>query len=556
MKYEQALEAVLARVAPTTTDEVFLRNAHGRALARELVAGVNLPGFDNSAMDGYAVRAGDTGPGRRLRVVGEVVTGHAPAVRVEAGCAVRIFTGAAMPAGADAVVRQERVRPAEGSIELLDTVEVGADVRAVGSDVRAGDRALGAGVVLDAGRLALLGGLGFGTVPVAARPRVALLATGSEVVAPGRPLGPCQVWDANTVALAAQAREAGAEPIVLEPVGDDAELIVSALSAVEAEVVVTTAGVSVGDYDAVHEAFERLGVETVFWRLAIRPGKPVRFGTRDGVLFFGLPGNPLAAQTTFETLVRPALLAMLGLPTQRPAVSARLATAFDKRRNVTYFNRGHLTVGRTGFAVTPTARHGSGMLGPSAQAGALLRIPDDTEHLAVGAPLRVDILRPDAMPAPPPAPRIVAVCAGGSNSGKTLWVCALVSALTRRGLRVGTIKHTHKDFDVPGKDSARHRDAGAKRVILSAHNGRSVLVPEPETTLADLVATELADMDLAIAEGFRSAGAEIPKLYVGDPDAAAHLDNVVGTLRRANAPIPDAAADAAAARLIGLLGLG
>jgi molybdopterin molybdotransferase len=555
MKYDAALQAVLDRCPTLPTETIPLMAAHLRALSEDVTAPCALPAFDNSAMDGYALRASDTGDGARLLVVGEVAAGHAPQVTVGPGQAVRIFTGATVPPGADAVVRQERVRRDGDTIELLDTLTPGADVRATGSDIAQGQRVLTRGVTLDPGRLALLAGLGIAEVPVVRRPRLLLLATGSEVIAPGGALSPGQVWDANTVALSAQAREAGAEVHCLDPVSDQPESIATALAAAMEgqDVVVTTAGVSVGDYDHVHEAFERLGVETVFWRLAIRPGKPVRFGFRGKTLFLGLPGNPLAAQTTFEVLVRPALMTMLGLDAQRPAVTARLTAPFPKRRNITYFNRGSLGVGRTGFTITPTSRHGSGMLGPSAEAGALLHVPHAAQELPAGAPLRVDILRPDAIPTPQAPPAILAVCAGGSNSGKTLWVCALVAALTRRGLRVGTVKHTHKDFDVPGKDSAQHRDAGAKRVILSANNGRSVLVPEPETSLEDLVATDLGDMDLVIAEGFRSAGAEIPKLFVGEPERATHLQNIVGFLRRANAPIGAEEGDAAADRLLGLL---
>jgi molybdopterin-guanine dinucleotide biosynthesis protein MobB len=148
------------------------------------------------------------------------------------------------------------------------------------------------------------------------------------------------------------------------------------------------------------------------------------------------------------------------------------------------------------------------------------------------------------------SPIVLAVCAAGSNSGKTLWVCALVAAFSRRGLRVGTVKHTHRDFDVPGKDSARHRDAGAQRVVLSARNGRAVLIPLPETTLGELVMTDLPDMDIVIAEGFRSAGPEIPKLFVGDADQAEGLEGVTGLLRLASAPIPDDEADRVADQIL------
>lgn len=555
MKYDAALQAVLERTPELELARIPLMQAHGRTLATDVVASVDLPGFDNSAMDGYAVRGEDTRPGVRLTVVGEVAAGHAPTVTVGAGQAARIFTGAMMPDGADAVVRQERVRARGEQIELLDAVAPGADLRPAGSDVARGEHVLAAGCRLDAGHLGLLGGLGLPEVPVVRQPRMLLLATGSEVVAPGDPLGPGQVWDANSVALAAQAREAGAYVKVLDPVGDDAETIASALAdhCEGMDLVVTTAGVSVGDYDAIHEAFERLGVETVFWRLAIRPGKPVRFGTLGDALVFGLPGNPLAAQTTFEILVRPAIAAMLGQDVRRPSIRARLGEDFQKRRNLTYFNRGHLRLDRTGYRVEPTARHGSGMLIPSATAGSMICAPEAVECLDAGATVRVDILRPDALPAPKPAPLIIAVCASGSNSGKTLWVCALVGALSRRGLHVGTVKHTHKDFDVPGKDSTQHRDAGAKRVILSASNGRSVLVPEAETSLVNLVDADLGDMDIVLAEGFRSAGAEVPKLFVGPEEQSSQFATVLGCLRLASAPIDAEEADAAAARLLNLL---
>jgi molybdopterin molybdotransferase len=305
-----ARERVLAAVSPLPTESVELAAALGRVLAEDLASAHDLPPFDSSAMDGYAVLAG---PAAELAVVGESRAGHPAGRELSSGEAIAISTGAQIPDGADAVVPVERVEKHDGRVTVPETPP-GNHVRRAGEDVRAGEVVVHAGSTLGPAELAVAASVGRDALVCGRQPRVAVLVTGDELVGPGVPLGPGQIRDSNTTALAAQAERAGAEVVSREVVPDNLEATTSALGAAldRADVVCVSGGVSVGPHDHVKPALRSLGVEERFWGVALKPGKPTWFGTREDTLVFGLPGNPVSAMVTFHLFVRPALRALAG----------------------------------------------------------------------------------------------------------------------------------------------------------------------------------------------------------------------------------------------------
>ncbi|HEX9243234.1 MAG TPA: gephyrin-like molybdotransferase Glp, partial [Anaeromyxobacter sp.] len=307
--------AVLADVAPLPGERVPLAEALGRALAEDLVAATDLPAFDASTMDGYALRSGDARrAGARLPVAFEVFAGKPAPGPLPAGACCRIFTGAPLPEGADAVEPQEEVRRKGGAAVLARPAVRGRFVRRRGSDVARGTVAARAGSELDPGTIALAAGLGRPELAVHRRPRVAILPTGDEVVPVGTHPAPGQIVETNGHALAAAARAVGAEPILLPAAGDDPRALRRALAATRGvDALVTTGGVSVGERDLVRAALAAAGARLDFWRVAMRPGKPFAFGRWGRTAVFGLPGNPTSALVTFELFVRPALRALAGL---------------------------------------------------------------------------------------------------------------------------------------------------------------------------------------------------------------------------------------------------
>ena len=305
-----ARERVLSAVTPLTTESVELAAALGRVVAEDLASAHDLPPFDSSALDGYAVVAG---PAAELDVVDESRAGH-PAERALAiGEAIAISTGAQIPEGADAVVPIERVEVQDGRVRVPETPP-GNHVRRAGEDVRAGTVVVRAGSVLGPAELAVAASVGRDALVCGRRPRVAVLVTGDELVGPGVPLGPGQIRDSNTTALGAQAQRAGAEVVSREVVPDNRDATTAALGAAldRADVICVSGGVSVGPHDHVKPALHSLGVEERFWGVALKPGKPTWFGTRGETLVFGLPGNPVSAMVTFHLFVRPALRALTG----------------------------------------------------------------------------------------------------------------------------------------------------------------------------------------------------------------------------------------------------
>ena len=387
----EARERVLAEVRPLPAEDVPLGAALGRVLAEDARSAEDLPPFDSSAMDGFAVVAG---PAAELAIVGESRAGR-PAERALApGEAIRISTGAVVPAGADAVVPVERVEATDGRVRVPDTT-AGANIRRSGEDVRAGEAVISAGAELGPAELAVLAALGIPRARCGGAPAVAVLVTGDELVEPGEPLRPGQIRNSNAYALAAQASRAGARVTGTSVVGDERDATEAALAAAldHADVVCVSGGVSVGPHDHVKPALAALGVEERFWGVALKPGKPTWFGARDGKLVFGLPGNPVSAMVTFHLFARPALRALAGAATPDRHAHAILDEPWKLNPGREQVLRCRLRAADDGWHVAPTKAQGSHVLSSMLDADAFALVPAGEGELAPGARVDIELLR-------------------------------------------------------------------------------------------------------------------------------------------------------------------
>ncbi|AZS72341.1 molybdopterin molybdenumtransferase MoeA [Streptomyces lydicus] len=417
------LDDVLSKIDPLDPIELQLLDAQGCVLVEDITVPVALPPFDNSSMDGYAVRAADVADATEsapvaLTVIGDVAAGSGELPGIGPGQAVRIMTGAPVPPGADAVVpvewtdggtgqgpaatmRAHSAAPqdAGGEVRVHRPAAAGAHIRARGSDVTEGEPALQAGTVLGPSQIGLLAAIGRGTVRVHPRPRVVVLSTGSELVQPGEALGPGQIHDSNSFQLTAAARDAGAIAYRVGAVADDAETLRSTLEdqLIRADILVTSGGVSVGAYDVVKETLAALSAEegTVeFRRLAMQPGKPQGFGLigPDRIPLLALPGNPVSSYVSFELFVRPAIRALMGLPeVHRPTTPARCTEAVaSSPKGKRQFLRGSYDA--EAGTVTPVGGAGSHLIKAMAHANALIIVPEDTTEVPAGAEVDVVLL--------------------------------------------------------------------------------------------------------------------------------------------------------------------
>jgi molybdopterin molybdotransferase len=404
-----ALDAMLPAFTPLGPERVSLAAAHDRVLFESALAREDSPAFDNSAMDGWAVRSSDLAGARAGAVVtlkrtGEARAGGEAGPTVEPGQTVRIFTGAPVPAGADAVVMQEHVSAEGDAVRFERPAKAGQNIRPQASDLAAGREMIPAGARLGPGELGLLASQGHGTVAVHRKPRVAVLCTGDELRDIGDPARPGSIINSNAYALRAQIAEAGGEPWILPNVPDDPKATEAAIrSALSADVIITVGGVSVGEHDYVKAGFEAAGVALDFWKVKMKPGKPLVFGTAGAVPIVGLPGNPVSSLVTFELFVRPGLRRMTGDP--RPfRAKTRVRLAQDHRHSPGRTELARATIERTddGLVATPFARQGSGSMPSIVGFDALLVLPADVESFSAGDELDALLIRDDGGGIEPP----------------------------------------------------------------------------------------------------------------------------------------------------------
>jgi molybdopterin molybdotransferase len=385
---EEAQRLIIERARPLPAETVRLEKAGGRVLAEPARAAVDLPPFASSAMDGFALRAADS-PGTLL-VVARIAAGVPAPRALEVGEAMAIATGGVVPEGADAVIPVEYVVDHDNDVEIPEPVAPGANVRPRGGDVHAGEVVVSPGTRLDAARLGALAASGIAEVECFARPRAAVVATGTELRPPGESLGPGEVYEANGLILATQLESAGAEVSRTPAVADDEAAHRAALErGLEADVLVTSGGVSVGPHDLVRRIEAELGVEEVFWRVAVKPGKPVAFGVRGSTLVFGLPGNPVSSLVAFELFVRPAVLALQGLADPLPRFEpGRLAAALRRNPDRDDLVRARATEGDEAVELEPLTGQESHMIARAAAADALVLVPRGEGELPAGSAVR------------------------------------------------------------------------------------------------------------------------------------------------------------------------
>ena len=392
-EFEEARSRVLERASALTPELIALSDALGRVLAEQIRAAEDVPAFDNSAMDGFAVRARDSGSGARLRIVDESRAGAPASSMIGKGEACAISTGAAIPAGADAVVPVEQTRRDERDLELLASVPADNHVRHTGDDVRAGQLLLAAGVRIGPVELGVLASAGRPTLLAGRRPRVAIVTTGDELVEVDEHLRPGAVRNSAAHVMPALVRRAGAEAVSVAHVRDDPTLIRQTIAAaLDADVTVITGGMSVGEHDHVSEVLERLGVVRRFAGVALRPGKPFAFGTREETLVFGLPGNPVSSLVTFLLFVRPALAALAGESPARARTIATLDEDCERTPGRVHAVRCRLALRADGWHASTTGPQASHVLTSMLGADALALIPAGEGVLAAGEQVVLELL--------------------------------------------------------------------------------------------------------------------------------------------------------------------
>ena len=387
----EAQDIVLNAVAPLGAEKVPLLDALHRVSAEDVSASRDIPLSDNSAMDGYAVRHTDVADASSqqpalLDVLETLPAGKMPQHPITPGAAIKIMTGAPLPAGADTVVQIEHTNADDARVAIYEAPPTASNLRRRGEDIHAGECVLRRHTPLRPAELGVLASVGQAQVRVYQRPRVAILATGDEIADPGDPGNSDKILNSNSYTLAGQVAEAGGVPVLLGVAPDRRDVIRERLaSGLRADVLVTSGGVSVGQFDYVRECLNGLDLEVRFHTVAMRPGSPVTFGVVRHVPVFSLPGNPVASMVTFELFVRPALLKMTGhREFFRPRIEAVLQDGMEKRRGVRTFLRGVLNQNDTPPTVTTTGPQGSGILRSMSLANCLIDIPEEAERLSPG----------------------------------------------------------------------------------------------------------------------------------------------------------------------------
>jgi len=395
--FEEARKMILAAVVPLGAERVPLSAALGRVLAENETAPWDIPICDNSAMDGFAVRAADCKAGVSLRVIGNVPAGETAVPAAQPGCAVRIMTGAPVPPGWDAVVPIEETAEDNGAVVLKGSVRASQHIRFRGEDARSSDTFVRAGDVVGPPEISMLASFGKAVVPVFRKARVAILSTGDELIELGEQPSAGRIINSNAFALAAAVREAGAEPVNLGIARDDRDSHLERIAeGLKADVLVTSAGVSAGDRDLVRGCLAELGVRQLFWRVDIKPGGPLAFGVMGGRPVFSLPGNPVSSMITFEEFVRPALLKMMGRRRViKPYVRATLREAVYKKPGKVLFLRVRIEVEGGRHWASSAGDQNTGILGTLVRANGIAVLPKDRADFDAGEEVSVHLIRDD-----------------------------------------------------------------------------------------------------------------------------------------------------------------
>ena len=396
---EEALDKILSHIQPLGLEKVSLLESQGRVIAEEIHAFRDIPPWDNSGMDGYAVRWEDIGQASahqpvRLDVIEDLPAGSVSKKTLEKGEAIRIMTGAPLPRGADAVVQVEDTAQETHFAQIFRAVLPGENIRKAGEDVRKGDRVISRGDIIRPAEVGMLASVGRAFVAVYQKPLVAILCTGEELVDVDEKLDEGKIVSSNSYTLAAQVKDCGAIPIQLGIARDRKEEIEDKLrQGIRADVLISSAGISVGDYDLVKDVLKDLGMEMVFWKVAMKPGKPLAFGTIGGKPAFGLPGNPVSSMVSFEQFVRPSLLKMMGhRQILRPTIEAILKEDVQKEPGRRHYIRARVSFEKDHYFVTTTGAQGSGILKSMVKANGLVIIPENREEVKAGEKVLVQLL--------------------------------------------------------------------------------------------------------------------------------------------------------------------
>lgn len=501
------------RITVLDSCEVPLADALGRVLRVPLRSRWPLPVHDHAAMDGYALRSADTPA--QLTVVGTSAPGHPFTGTLAPGQTVRILTGASIPAGADAVIRQEDIERSGDRLVVREAVPTGHNIRRRGEDIDADVELVAAGTVIDPDVIMALASFGCDPVLVSRTPRVAIVSCGDELV-PVAAASPTHVVDIAAPTLAACCRAGGAVAQCFGPARDEPaslRAVIEQARAAAPDLLITIGGASVGDRDLAAPVLDELGIDWSFARVAIKPGKPTGFGLLGALPVFVLPGNPGAARVMFEQFVAPALAVMQGRsePDTRRAATLALPITRDPRRTTVIQVESSEQGGR--LFVDGTQPSSAARLTPRLRANASLLVPPGPEPLPIGTPVELSLRRPPARRRSPPLLAFI----GLSNSGKTTLLAALVERLSV-DLNVAVIKHgRHFQLDKPGKDSDRFRAAGARVVLVASPELTAVLDHRGrEPNFAELLTRLPGSLDLVLVEGFKSEG--LPSIEVHRDD--------------------------------------
>ena len=398
---EEALSQILNAIHPLGLEKVNLLDTLGRVIGEDILASRPIPPKNNSAMDGYALCWEDTrGASREIPVILEVIedlpAGSIPSKTVGKGQAVRIMTGAPVPEGADAVMRMEDTEKDGQQVRIFVEAAKGQDIRNAGEDVRKGEKVISRGDILRPAEIGMLAALGRSFISVYQRPLVAILATGDELVDVDENPSPWQIISSNSYALAAQILDCGATPLQIGIAKDTREdLTAKFKTALRADLIISSGGVSVGDYDLVKDIMKEVGNRMQFWQVAMRPGKPLAFGAMNNIPLFGLPGNPVSSMVSFEQFVRPSILKLMGHRNLfRRTVRALLKAPIEKSQGTRHFIRARITFEDGRYRVVSTGEQGSGILKSMVQANGLIVLSEDTASVKKGETVTVQLIDP------------------------------------------------------------------------------------------------------------------------------------------------------------------